>query len=61
MNVDDRGWTEFSPSDFLRHGFLATYILGGCRCVPCTARILAPDQIKDLPANYAGDYRRNPK
>jgi len=29
---------EWESSDFTRHGFIATYVYGECRCEKCTAR-----------------------
>ena len=31
-------YIEWEPSDFTRHGFIATYALGGCRCTLCSER-----------------------
>lgn len=45
----------YGGSGFTRHGFLATYLLGGCRCELCTARILAEDSIRQLRPRYNWD------
>ena len=52
MRVNERGWTEWEPSDFKRHGFLATYLVGNCRCKKCVKRISQRDAERPLPARY---------
>jgi|TARA_R110000824_G_scaffold317433_1_gene504623 hypothetical protein len=53
MKVDDRGWIEWEKSDFKKHGMIATYLLGECRCKKCKARILQGDlEPKRFPARY---------
>jgi hypothetical protein len=48
MKVNERGWTEWEQSDFKRHGFLATYLIGKCRCKKCAARIKQADPERPL-------------
>jgi len=45
MKVDSRGWTEWEPSDFKKHGTLAKYLIGECRCKKCETRILRYDPV----------------
>jgi|TARA_Y100000401_G_scaffold60227_1_gene47738 hypothetical protein len=33
-------YIEWEPSDFTKHGYIATYALGKCRCVKCKKRWL---------------------
>jgi len=35
MKVDDRGWIEWEKKDFKKHGTIAKYLVGECRCKKC--------------------------
>jgi hypothetical protein len=53
MIVDDRGWIEWEKKDFKKHGTIAKYLIGECRCKKCKARILENDPEKrKFPAKY---------
>jgi len=53
VQIDERGWTVWEKSDFKKHGMIATYLLGECRCKKCKARILQSDlEPKRFPARY---------
>ena len=52
VKIDERGWTEWEKSDFRKHGLIATYLLGECRCKKCKARIAAKDPERHLPSRY---------
>ena len=53
VKIDERGWTEWEKSDFKKHGTLAKYLIGECRCKKCKARILENDPEKrKFPAKY---------
>jgi len=43
MWMDDLGHIRWEKKDFKKHGTLAMYLIGECRCKKCTKRILAPD------------------
>lgn len=32
-----RGYIKWTKEDFTRHGYLATYAIGECRCVKCVS------------------------
>ena len=53
VKIDDRGWIEWEKKDFKKHGTLAKYLVGECRCKKCKARILEDDlEPKRFPARY---------
>jgi len=52
VQIDERGWTTWEKSDFKKHGTLAKYLIGECRCKKCKARILQNDQERKFPARY---------
>ena len=52
VKIDERGWAEWEKSDFKKHGTLAKYLIGECRCKKCKARILASDKERKFPARY---------
>jgi len=52
VKITNQGRVEWSKKDFTTHGYLATYLVGGCRCKKCKARILQPDKERRFPANY---------
>mgnify|MGYP001194715369 CR=1 FL=1 len=55
MHISD--FPPWKKSDFKTHGFIATYLLNGCRCKKCKARyeawLIEPEYI--LPRNYNFD------
>ena len=54
MKVDDLGHTIWQRKDFTKHGYIATYLLGKCRCKICKKRFelwLNEPEYK-LPARY---------
>tara|TARA_Y100000817_G_scaffold312958_1_gene307948 strand:+ start:2106 stop:2276 length:171 start_codon:yes stop_codon:yes gene_type:complete len=54
MKIDDLGHTIWQRKDFTKHGYIATYVLGKCRCDICKTRykkwIAQPEG--RLPARY---------
>ncbi len=54
MKIDDLGHTVWQRKDFTKHGYIATYLLGKCRCKVCKTRFknwVAEPEHK-LPARY---------
>lgn len=43
MFVDDLGHIRWDKGDFKKHGTIAKYLIGECRCKKCKKRILQPD------------------
>ena len=54
MFVDDLGHIRWDKGDFKKHGTLAKYLVGECRCKKCKARILRndPDRVMLPRYNY---------
>lgn len=52
MFLDKLGHMRWEKQDFSKHGTIAMYLIGECRCEPCTENILKPDLDKPLPARY---------
>tara|TARA_A100001037_G_scaffold301983_1_gene332629 strand:+ start:7147 stop:7314 length:168 start_codon:yes stop_codon:yes gene_type:complete len=55
MFVDDLGHIRWDKGDFKKHGTLAKYLIGECRCKKCKKRILAKDPERPLRARYNSD------
>ena len=54
MFVDDLGHIRWEKKDFKKHGTVAKYLIGECRCHKCKKHILKPDMERTLPAGYHG-------
>lgn len=54
MKTNDLGHTIWERKDFTKHGYIATYVLGKCRCKICKERFQKwVGQPEDrLPAKY---------
>jgi len=52
MDMDAWGNIHWEKKDFRKHGLIATYLLGECRCKKCKARILENDNERVMPARY---------
>ena len=55
MFTDDLGHIRWEKKDFKKHGTIAKYVVGECRCHKCKKRILEPDQEMPLRARYNYD------
>ena len=55
MYVDELGHIRWDKKDFKKHGTLAKYLIGECRCKKCKARILAEDAERPLRPRYNFD------
>jgi len=55
MWVDDLGHIRWDKSDFKKHGTIAKYLIGECRCSKCKKRILASDAERPLRPRYNVD------
>ena len=52
MYLDHLGHWRWEKQDLKKHGTLAKYLVGECRCRKCEARILEPDEEVSLPPRY---------
>lgn len=52
MEMDNYGSINWVKTDFKKHGTIAKYLIGECRCKKCKARILAKDPERHLPSRY---------
>mgnify|MGYP001200148597 CR=1 FL=1 len=52
MLTDELGHIRWEKSDFKKHGTIAKYVVGECRCKKCKARILADDNERVMRARY---------
>jgi hypothetical protein len=51
--MDDLGHIRWEKKDFKKHGTLAKYLIGECRCKKCKERILNTDSERLLkPKHY---------
>jgi hypothetical protein len=48
MSYSDRYTTHWTSSDFTKHGYIATYALGECRCDKCSARWIAWNEVSGM-------------
>ena len=48
MSYNDSFTTRWTSSDFTKHGYIATYALGKCRCSKCTDRWLAWNELAGM-------------
>ena len=55
MFMDDLGHIRWEKKDFKKHGTLAKYLVGECRCKKCKKRILQEDSDKPLRPRYNYD------
>jgi|TARA_B110000014_G_scaffold257820_1_gene242972 hypothetical protein len=52
MYMDDLGHIRWEKQDFKKHGTIAKYTIGECRCHKCKARILKEDKERVMPPRY---------
>ena len=55
MYTDELGHIRWEKRDITKHGTVAKYLIGGCRCDPCKEHIIKPDLDKPLRARYNFD------
>lgn len=55
MFVDDLGHIRWDKGDFKKHGTIAKYLVGECRCKKCKARILRSDPERVMRPRYNYD------
>ena len=55
MYTDDLGHMRWEKQDFTKHGTIAKYLIGGCRCDPCKEHIIKPDLEQPLRPRYNFD------
>ena len=51
MKVNN-GHIRWEKTDFKKHGTIAKYLIGECRCKKCEARILAKDDKNLSPSKF---------
>ena len=52
MDMDAWGNIHWEKKDFRKHGTIAKYVIGECRCKKCKARIASKAPERQLPSRY---------